>query len=235
MFFVTLLTGFFIALQWKEIGTSSVDTHDLAVAAKSQASNTENLAKSAVDQVGKLREQVDQLRRSADETHVIADTAKQSLATSVNIFQAENRPWLNMWLEPTYKISAGAKISINFQVNNGGRSPAIGVSNIVCDYKIVKTEELDNFMMSLVIKPLGHKEHIVAASEGNVATAFSDHILSSEEVERINNGKEHIVAWGRVDYYGPLGRRQPYYTEICQGYNPVGLSWSPCPVHNTMK
>lgn len=36
-FFVILLTGFFICLQWLEMRSGGKDTHDLAVAAKDQA------------------------------------------------------------------------------------------------------------------------------------------------------------------------------------------------------
>jgi hypothetical protein len=41
---VTILTGIFIALQWLEIRTGSVDTHELAVQAKNQADRTKDIA-----------------------------------------------------------------------------------------------------------------------------------------------------------------------------------------------
>src|SRR5947209_4321970 len=45
MFVVTFFTMVFIALQWREIRNGSVDTHELALAAKSQATNTEKQVK----------------------------------------------------------------------------------------------------------------------------------------------------------------------------------------------
>jgi len=64
MVVVTLATGIFIALQWWEIRTGSVDTHALAVAAKSQSENTAAQLPIFQTQVNTLQDAVQQMRQN---------------------------------------------------------------------------------------------------------------------------------------------------------------------------
>lgn len=129
MFVVTLFTGIFIGLQWWEIRTGSIDTHELALAAKSQATNTENLAKSSADQVAKLREQVDQLKRSADETHALAASGREANRNAISAFQLDERPWVSasrflLSQEPT----GDNESTISIWMSNSGKTPALNIS-----------------------------------------------------------------------------------------------------------
>jgi hypothetical protein len=116
--FATVVNLIVAAAMWREMHKGGADTHDLALAAKSQASNTENLAKSSVEQVGKLREEVEQLKRSADETHAMADTARKSLA----IGEMNTAKQLSI---------ATAQVEVTQRQLEASRRPYVGVASVV--------------------------------------------------------------------------------------------------------
>jgi hypothetical protein len=94
-----IFTLVFIALQWLEMRSGSADTHDLAVAAKTQA----DAAKSQADASKKIAEatkaQADNTEKlataaktQADAASSAAATAKGALSLSVQSFHVSERP-----------------------------------------------------------------------------------------------------------------------------------------------
>ncbi len=130
MFAVTLATGIFIALQWWEIRTSSVDTHELAKAAKSQSETTKLIAEQAKTQsdntaqiATSTAEQVKQLAANVKEAHAATEHAEST-------FQRSERPWINaesmeaIAFDPPGDRNQSLSMKVRVVIKNTGKSVA---------------------------------------------------------------------------------------------------------------
>src|ERR1039457_2510027 len=70
-----ILTMLFIAFQWYEMHNSSVDTHDLAIAAKGQADATKGIVEEMKKSGNDTHELAVQAKNQADRTKDVADRA----------------------------------------------------------------------------------------------------------------------------------------------------------------
>ena len=93
----------FIALQWLEMRRGSVDTHDLAVAAKSQADaaktqadNTRLIAESAKSQAANTEKLALAAADQANAAINAASTAKRELDISVQSFHVHTSHWIGL-------------------------------------------------------------------------------------------------------------------------------------------
>jgi hypothetical protein len=69
------LAAVFVCLQWREMHTGGADTHSLAIAAKNQATWTQNLATNMQTQADRTKDLADRMKDQADRTKTIADQA----------------------------------------------------------------------------------------------------------------------------------------------------------------
>jgi hypothetical protein len=136
-----ILTMGFIALQWSEMRSGSVDTHDLAVAAKaqadavkSQADNTKIIAEAAKSQAEDTRnlalaaaDQVTKLAAGVRESHLLAKAAMGATDIAQKQFEMNERPWVdaNIVLDGPFDFNVnGANIHLKLALRNSGHSPA---------------------------------------------------------------------------------------------------------------
>jgi hypothetical protein len=124
---VTAITMLLIGLQWNEMHTGASDTHDLAVAAKSQAdaaqlqaANTHDLAVYAKQQADNTAQEVAKLDRSIAEAHALALAAKTA---NTNALKAD-RPWIGSVGVTVDPIQGEKEGKIDVSVVNTGRTPA---------------------------------------------------------------------------------------------------------------
>ncbi len=130
-FAVVLATAIFICLQWLEIHSGGKDTHDLAVAADTQAKK-----------MGSMSDAADKIRQAADgmvtQEQRIADNAKQSLEASnrqnanaldatIKQFRDEQRAWVGLNGMRVVDFEAKKPITIDIGIMNAGKTPARSV------------------------------------------------------------------------------------------------------------
>ena len=131
---VAIWQGIIFKRQWQEMHSGGVDTHDLALAAKSQADASKAQADEAKEQVDKMSESLkktDILIKEATEQATAtnklaiqaqrsADYAKQSIDTAV---EAE-RPWVGVTFYKADDFTEGNTAKILIQYTNSGKRPA---------------------------------------------------------------------------------------------------------------
>jgi len=184
-----IATMVFIALQWNEMRAGSADTHDLALAAKSQADaakrqaenteivadsaksqaeNNKALAQAAIDQVSKLGAQV-------KESHALARAAEGTLAEMRANLVKDQQPYI--WAVPQHPIfEVGKRARWDITYSNYGRSPAhdvtmcsdiaegIGAFHDMHPYTMQECKQLVRGEFSSMLIPPGHQETAVYTS-----------------------------------------------------------------------
>ena len=121
--FGSVIVGYF---QWRvmsgqltEMKNSSTDTHDLAQAAKDQASNTEKLADAAI-------KQVQELKASVKAANTQSELAQEANRISSSGIERGQRPWVAVGgIRIFNKPTEGEPMKINAKVANGGKTPGV--------------------------------------------------------------------------------------------------------------
>jgi hypothetical protein len=241
-----IATMVFIALQWNEMHTGAGDTHDLAVAAKSQADaaksqadNTRNIAEAA-------KSQADNTRDLALAAKSAAKTADVTLRSAQEQFRVEHRPYLsanpqgcinvkdpaggpaqNVLTQPTE--DGGILICVTVPIINNGRSPAVDVLATQTLYKLgPKTairQEVEHFVPKY--------DDCCGRSIVNTAlgiTPISDiQPVTKDQLAHINDGSWEIYVVGAVRYRDMfLPQIKPYETTYCWQLGQVGLVFRNC-------
>jgi hypothetical protein len=101
-----------------ELHISGSDTHDLAVQAEKQSSNTEKFAKAA-------QEQAQAARIQALNMGVVAKNAVRALASSQANFIDEQRAWVAIFGSHVYPFANGQPFKVDLDVANTGKSPSL--------------------------------------------------------------------------------------------------------------
>jgi hypothetical protein len=234
MVLVTLGTGVFIGLQWREIRSSSVDTHELAVAAKSQSDNTESLAKSASNQVDRLRDEVEQLKRGADETHNLVTESQRSSNLAKSNAIKELRPYVFTGELEAPVFTENTKASWNIHFTNYGRSPAV---RLLIQAQVVFGPDSEKKIRSNVFQRIHTPEHaeqgkILPPGDKNFTTAQSDEVLTTGDVDYIKTHDAGMVMLIHVEYFDMSGIE--YNTEICM-FRLITGAVANCDVHNVIR
>jgi len=134
---------FLATMQWWEMHSGGVDTHDLAVAAGKQADAAKALAEQAKAQTDKMRESLgktdDLIRQAAAQataTNELAGTAgkqaeltAQSVADNKTSSYREFRPYVHVTrFDFTGDLFKGELIKGKASIINSGRTPAVNVN-----------------------------------------------------------------------------------------------------------
>jgi hypothetical protein len=216
-----IATMFFIALQWNEMRTGAADTHDLAVAAKSQADaaksqadNTKTIADAAKSQADNTMhlataatDQVTKLAAGVRESHALAKATQDTLLQIRKNFVKEQRPYI--WLvpgDPNFEVGKRMVWNINF--SNYGHSPAVHVR-----FCVMST--LGQDLLAVLIpenrektcRPMMAEASNTIYPPGYVgfSTAESDHPLSADEVALIRNHDAVLGIMGKIEYEDTSG------------------------------
>ena len=73
---MSAVAALFVCAQWYEMHIGSADTHDLAVAAKTQADRMKDFADRMKDQADRTKDLADRMKDQADQTKILAEEAK---------------------------------------------------------------------------------------------------------------------------------------------------------------
>jgi|SRR5450755_1148777 hypothetical protein len=244
-----IATMVFIALQWNEMKTGGIDTHDLAIAAKGQADAATKISeaasqfsKSADGITTNVAAAVDAMGRNAEAAKSSAETAKQILASSQKQFEIEERPYLYFVPSDLNSIlpnkfwgtdAQQGSIKINVGLINEGRTPAV-------DFRGPEPMLLVSRDSSAPI--IGINTHIGAgdtvattgpSSPGRVFTAINRDHISANELEEIRTGKRFIFVVGAGEYASQYKPGTLYCASYCFMYNPTGYPFRACSVPTT--
>ena len=216
---------------------SGQQTQQIIDAADTQACAAQKIAAAsdrnagAAEKFSKAADRIDTKIHAAEQDFAqMAKNSSESLKESVEIFQAENRPWLTMKADPNFVPTIPGSTSIDIAVTNIGHSPAFMVSNFLFDYTVVEIASSGRFTL-----PAEPPTQIIGAGTmppGDYGTKSPMVNITLAQALKLNSGVNyHIVVFGRVDYYGQeiLGKREHYWTIMCESYHTEGtLHWRPC-------
>jgi hypothetical protein len=90
------LAALFVCLQWYEMHTGGVDTHDLAVASGKQADRMKDFASAMKDQSDRTTELVAEMKEQSDATNRLAVQTQRSADIARDTYNAANRPYLGV-------------------------------------------------------------------------------------------------------------------------------------------
>lgn len=134
-------TLIFIGLQWREMKTGSVDTHNLAVAAQNQAHAASSQAQTSRSQLNEmedsLKRQDELIKQGISQAKSASSLAGSSRRSADAAWQAvketknEDRPWLGfVKFAPSAPVS-GETLHLDANLQNSGKSPAQMLSTLI--------------------------------------------------------------------------------------------------------
>jgi len=217
---VSIIQGHIFYKQWQEMHSGGVDTHDLAVAAKSQADAAIAQANEAKEQVGKMAESLtktDALIKEATAQAIAtnnlalqaqraADYAQQAIKTSVE----SERPWVGVSTAQVANFVEGQTAKITINVTNSGKRPASA--------KEIYGASAFN---SLPLFPtLANNQASVAyILPGASSTATFEYIVPDTAFSDWKRTKQIFFVYAEI-VYTDVGTNTSYITHFCEFYNP---------------
>ena len=227
-----------------EIRSGGVDTHNLALAAATQATHTEEIAQAADNQVDAANE-ISDAADSFSETAEIAveefrKAAADSVATSKRAganaeraiteasrnaqvaLRVSERPYVtfeNIRFDPALDATKNPSI-IKYDMHNSGRSPALKlrkeISGFIDDVKIRSAPSTgDGFLSEVIIAA----DRSVTSSETLTMDAFT--------FIRVTGGKAKLSLKGSFDYTDIF--KDTHSTTFCAAWDNEAKEWRFCP------
>jgi hypothetical protein len=134
-----------------------------------------------------------------------------------------DRPWIGVDAIAAGALQANRKFISNVNVRNAGRSPA---TNVRATWNIAATASGD--IASPEIEPCSKCAETVLLPNAAVAyeLAIDESVLTSDKLNRIRNGDDGIVIFGRIDYADSFGGN--HITRVCMIYVPGLSRFSAC-------
>jgi hypothetical protein len=231
-----IFTMVFIALQWNEMRGGAVDTHDLAVAAKSQAEatksqadNTKTLAEAAKSQADNTKSlalaatnQVAKLDAGVRETHALAKATQDTLSEIRGNLIKEERPYL--WPRPeAVAFEKGQPLRWNLHFVNYGKSPAIRAHTCVtltygADALSVASGYTEEDLIGQCKKPspVAESESIAPPGDALFATGQSNVILADDDAIKFFKADFRVAIRALVTYEDVYGHH--YKSLFCAAH-----------------
>ena len=219
----------------EEIRKSGTDTHSLAMAANIQAGNTSK-------QVERLREQVEQLTRSASATRDLATSVQQGMQVSTRAYLAMSQIKIYCPIcEPGATISPPEtandnNASINIFFTNSGHSPATVFDQNTALRSTNEPRDDKNFAFPEFPDILPQPKYVVVQP----SIQFPLQIIRGTRGEFILDARGKfgnttpLYIYGHISYTDAF--RKPHTLLYCAEYHkPTNVSpenWSACPRHN---
>jgi hypothetical protein len=183
-----------------------------------------------------LRDQMSNLRASGAENVKIADAAGRlaDAATQANEIAGQSlasstRPWVGVDAVEAGPFEAGQPLNIDVRVRNSGRTPSTDVQGLF----LVYISALDN-PPALLADQCASCVRSVVLPDGVVSYKLSvrDSVMTSDEVQRIRDGKDTMWIVGRLDYHD--GEGEAHTTRSCLYYRSTGIaSFTACSSGNS--
>lgn len=223
---LSALAALFICLQWREMHTGGVDTHNLAVAAKTQAEKMGNMS-DAADKIRQAAENmVAQDRRIADNAQKALDASnkqsKASLDASIAASRQDQRAWLSVG-DYTYTITESDPVTSSVFVTDSGKTPA---TKVLC--RITGTTKPKGYVLrdSDIVYPadmptVNHgtifpNQHFPLRAGGDPMEPGKQKIW----FDNVKGGEWIQYFFGDVRYRDVFGK--DHWTHFCTQFIPIG-------------
>lgn len=218
--------------QWQEMHSGGTDTHDLAIAAKTQADEARiqaGQAKIQADKAIESAEYMDQLaketlaeargtnklavqaQRSAEYAGQLAKTAEAELATAQSNAKNDQRAWLGVQQTQLESFDVGKRISVIVMLSNTGKSPARH-ETYVGQIEVLPREARPNFGFDIPDPTWTGVASISPQGSYRLQFATST-LLTQDERDLISHGDRVIWVWGTIHYEDIFD--QGHITEFC--------------------
>lgn len=223
-------------MQWREIHSGSSDTHDLAVAAREQATKMQDIS-DAADKIRQAAENMAaQEKRLADDTEtslkVSTKQSRDALNASIAASRSDQRAWMGA-ADWTFTVNASDPVKGVVVISNVGKSPA---TNVICrisggmfpnDHVLSETDIIYPDRNPII------KQGTAFPGTHFPLTAGSGPIqpeLQKLWFQRIDDGDLVEYFWGYAIYDDAFGRN--HWTHFCTRYRPKTKDGAPCEVYN---
>lgn len=137
------------------------------------------------------------------------------------------RPWVGVERISFTPLRLSQPFKINALIRNGGRSPAMDVrmtfSAVMPATNAVSMPQLDK------CRDCDEKLLMPGATTTD-ELSIDRHLLSADEIKRIQTGTDKIMVFGRIDYSDPADRG--HSTTVCMFYAPKVNAFEECPSGN---
>jgi hypothetical protein len=172
-----------------------------------------------------------------------AETAAAGLQLTQEQFRNEQRPYL--WVEPGFATQNSPMVllpldelrkqvksmGINFQVTNGGHSPAVEVINTKVELILEAPETAIRKVTSFHPIYLWPDQTNITPTSAFSLQSPPDVPLTDTMISDLKSDRKRIYLLARIRYRDVFKPRakEPYETAVCFSVNPAGLPFSPCP------
>jgi len=210
------LAALFVCLQWIEMRSSGTDTHDLAVAAKTQAEN-----------IGK---QIPELQKTAKATEDAVAFARKNA-------RLDQRPWLGISFG-TQSFNVGDEVAEQFHVVDTGRTPALNVHGMAVTLFVRKGEVL-NFSYDHGTKiemgtmlPNAPQDAISVLIPSGVpkTTKITPLKWTKEMSDGLRAGDGYVVVYGMLNYTSIFGAN--HWIRFCAPSTTMRFNQQECTAYN---
>jgi hypothetical protein len=216
----TIANVYIIDRQLKEMRSSGVDTHNLAIAARAQATATANLRGASEEQahaanaealaMDKLRLAGEAQARSMESLRVAGtvqagamlketQVASEANRIATNANYATNRPWIGLGDIDNSRLTENQPLHASIFLTNSGRSPALHVKPIV----FIGVVESAHFNIDELpdCTRIHCTESTVLPNSGltfRLTLRASD--ATKQNIDSVNSGKSMIIIYFRAEY-----------------------------------
>lgn len=204
---LSALAALFVCAQWYEMHTSSSDTHDLAVAAKSQADAAKAIAVATGKQADNTARQAQELDASVRQATRLAKATETANGNALNA----DRPWMGVGLSvDTFEVGKTPKATIAF-VNSGKRPGKV----ILTQYRWTMYHE---FPKDVTYPPSGTETSTnIVLPNTHADVSFALDSVTDQMMQLIKAGAETIYIHANIEYQDPVTGRL-HSTHACWQY-----------------
>lgn len=180
-------------------------------------------------QMNNLRATGAQNAKIADAAGRLADAATQANEIAGQSLASSTRPWVGVDAVEAGPLEAGQPLNIDVRVRNSGRTPSTDVQGLF----LVYISPLDN-PPALLADQCASCVRSVVLPDGVVSYKLSvrESVMTTDEVQRIRDGKDTMWIVGRLDYHD--GEGEAHTTRSCLYYRNSGIaSFTACSSGNS--
>jgi len=233
--FMSAIAALFICLQWYEMHSGGQDTHDLAVAANTQAEKMKDMS-DAADKIRQAAEgMVTQEQRIADNAKNALDASnrqsKASLDATISQFRYEQRAWVSAgnFLLEGFKADSTPKATVEW-LNSGktfAKKVRVNLHLRLGSEAMQSEHELAEAARKAIDNP---EESIGALGPGTKATSVIKPSRKLSALEISDMSRAYTYFWAELTYYDVFKRR--HQTEVCVYRRGIEGEFLQCPFHN---
>lgn len=230
------LASLFMCAQWYEMHTTGMDTHDLAVAAKTQAEKMKTMSDAADKIKEAAQNMVIQDQRIADNAQKALEASNRqsraALDESIATARSDQRAWVGAVAAETPKdLAVGKQGRFGWVIVNNGKTPALDVEQEIAAWPFTKGQECSPVYTE---NPAGTPKHsITVLQPGMRVTVWTYPQMRPNTEENINNlkaGNEVMCVYGRMTYKDVF--RRIHHTRFCAWLDTDLSTFNSCTGYN---